>query len=130
MDDASNFFITTDDRIELAVFGRGREVATVLFEALLLPFRVLVRDALGSAHTLERVPHRVGRDTVLRQKFLYVGAAFGDPDQLVLGDEAFILIPFVSTLCIRPNKRSRVESERSTRLPTLNLGDDPDTRPP
>ena len=90
LNDASDFFIATDDRIELALFGCRREVATILFEALVLAFGVLVRDALGSAHTLERGTHGVGGHAVLRQQLLRVGAAFGDPDQKVLGADVFI----------------------------------------
>src|SRR5262249_10642677 len=53
LDDAADLLVAADDRVELAVLGRRREVAAELLERLVGLLRILRRDALAAADGLD-----------------------------------------------------------------------------
>src|SRR5205085_2676679 len=64
LNDAADFFIASDDRIEFAAPRELRQIARISLERLILIFRILIGDALRAAHRLQRFEHRVGNDAV------------------------------------------------------------------
>ncbi len=67
LDDAADFLVAPDDRVELRLAGEVRQVAAVALERLVLAFRVLVGHALAAAYGGERLENAFGRHAVLLQ---------------------------------------------------------------
>ncbi len=59
LDDAADFFIASDDGIELAAPGLLGEVAGVTLQGLVLGFGILVGDFLRAADDGERLQNRI-----------------------------------------------------------------------
>ena len=64
LDDAADFLVAADDRIELALARQLRQVAAVAGERLVGGFGILRRDALVAAHLRQRRVERVLGDAV------------------------------------------------------------------
>ncbi len=62
LDDAADFLVAADDRIELACLGALGQVAAVLFEGLVGGFGILAGDALAAAHFAQGLHQAVARD--------------------------------------------------------------------
>ncbi len=67
LNDAADFLVTADDRIQLPPCGHLREVAPVAFEGLVFALRIGVGHALGSPHVPDRPGQRIGCEVGLRQ---------------------------------------------------------------
>ena len=65
LDDASDFLVSTDHRIEFAFAGELGEIAPVALQRLIRTFRILSRDALGPSNAGERLKNRIARDPML-----------------------------------------------------------------
>jgi hypothetical protein len=59
LDDAADFFVAADHRIELAATRERRQIAPVFFERLIFVLGILIRDPLRAAHRLQRLEHGV-----------------------------------------------------------------------
>jgi hypothetical protein len=68
LDDAADLLVAADDRVELALLRRLRQVAAELAQRLVRPLRVLRGDALAAAHRLDLLQERVARDDVEREQ--------------------------------------------------------------
>ena len=64
---AANFFVASDDRVELAPAGLLGQVARIFFQRLKLCFRILIGDFLRSTHHGQRFQDRVIGRPVLSQ---------------------------------------------------------------
>ena len=90
LDHTADFLVSPDHRVELALLGRGGEVAAELLERLVGLFRILRGDALASAHRLDLrleliARHDVqceqevlGRDVVVLHALRFVGGLVED----------------------------------------------------
>ncbi len=88
---AANFFIAADDRIEFAAASLLVQVAGIAFERLILCFRILVGDALRSAHRRKRLQDGVMGRAVARQQLLRrIPLQAGQRQQHVLGRNVFV----------------------------------------
>src|SRR5690606_35697264 len=68
LDDAANFFVAADHRVELAGACELREITAVLLERLVGRFWVLVGDALVAADLRQRLHRAVAVDVVATQE--------------------------------------------------------------
>ena len=93
LDDAADFLVAADDRVELAGAGQLREVAAVALERLVLALGVLVGHPLGASNRLERLQHPLaGHPAALQQAGGFRPAGFGrDRQQQVLGADVLVL---------------------------------------
>ena len=93
LDDAANFFVTPDDRIELPVAGQFRQVATVAFQRLVLALGRLVGDALRAADADQGFENAVSRHAQRRQHTDRFAAPLfgGDGQQQVFGADELVL---------------------------------------
>ena len=71
LNDAADFFVTSDDRIELPAARELRQIARVALEGLIFVFRILIAHALRAADALQRFEHRVPGDAMARQQFIF-----------------------------------------------------------
>ena len=94
LDDAADFLVAADDRVELALARQLGQVAAVALERLVLALGVLVGDALRPANRLQRLEEPLaghaaasaagGRDSA-------APALGGDGQQQVLGADELVL---------------------------------------
>ena len=93
LDDAADFLVAPDHRIQLALAGQLRQVAAVLLEGLVLVFGIRIGDALAAAHAGERFEHPLARHAALLQLVDRDGAAglAQDAQQQVLGAHILVL---------------------------------------
>ena len=92
LDHAADFFVASDDRIELAAAGLLGQVAGVALERLILGFGILVGHFLRAADRGQRFQNRVvgcavAGENLLRRILLEVR----DGQQQVLGGDVFVL---------------------------------------
>ena len=89
---AADFVFAPDHRVELPLPRRFRQVVRVPLQRLVLGFRILISDALRSAHRYQRLQDGiVGRARALQQLAGGVAALFRDCQQQVLGGNKFVL---------------------------------------
>ena len=69
LDDAADFFVAADHRIELALARELGQVAAVLLQRLVLAFGILIGDALAAAHRRQRLQDPVSRDAARLEQF-------------------------------------------------------------
>ena len=93
LNDATDFLVAANDRIELAFARELGQVAAVPFQRLIGGFGVLTRDPLRTADARERGKDLVARQPALGQQPRGGRAARlrGDPDQQMLGADVFVL---------------------------------------
>ena len=89
--DAADFIIAPDDGIDFPLLRQRREIAPVFLQRLIFPLGILVRDALRTAHLLQR-GHQLGA----RDPRVFQNAGGGDfrvreRQEVVLGAEVFVL---------------------------------------
>ncbi len=82
----ADFFVTPDDGIELALARDFGEIASEALQRLVLALWLLIGDAMGAAHSLERrqqvfAAYALGREQLARAGTLL----FGEREQQVLG---------------------------------------------
>jgi hypothetical protein len=87
--DAADLFVTSDDRVELALAGRGGQIAPVTLERLVSLFRILGGDALAAAHLSQGAQDGIFGETKLGQAFAF--HAFGQRQQDMLGGDIVVL---------------------------------------
>ncbi len=75
LNDAPDFLIAPDHRVELAFARDVGQVASVAFERLVLAFGIRIGDPLRSAHGGQRLEDRVLRDAVPGEELRGRGAA-------------------------------------------------------
>ena len=83
--------VPADDRVELALAGRGGQVDGVLLERLVGRLRVLAGDPARAAHAGQRTAQRVGAGTRLGEHGPGGGVDGGERDQQVLGGDEVVL---------------------------------------
>ncbi len=89
--DPANFFVASDDGIELAATRLLSQVASVTLQRLVLRFGILVGDLLRSANHGERLQDRVVGRAVLRKNLLRVVALqVRDGQQQVFGRNVLV----------------------------------------
>ncbi len=95
LDDAADFLVAADDRIELALARELGQVAAVPFERLVGALGVLAGDALRAADARQRREDLVARQPALGQQSRGGGAAgLGrDADEQMLGADVVVLEP-------------------------------------
>src|SRR5205814_9187130 len=75
LDDAANFFVATDDRVELAFARELGQIAAVALERLIGTLGIFSGDALRAAHAGERLQHGVAREVARFEQLRGGGAA-------------------------------------------------------
>lgn len=90
LDHTPDLLVTSDDRVELAVPGGGREVRTELLQGLVLTLRVGCGHPAPSPALLERVQQPLRTGPLSAQDLTGAAALGGDPDQQVLGGEVVV----------------------------------------
>ena len=101
LDHAADLVVATDDRVELALLGRLREVAAELLEGLVLVLGVLVGDAVRAANLVDRLEDLVARGAGVD---LRVG---GEREQDVLGRDVLVAEAARLLLGVLENLRAR-----------------------
>ena len=91
LDHAPDLFVATDHRVDAALTRVLGEVAAVLLERLVLLFGIVGRDAMTSAHALQRLEHAVVRDTRAAQQVADAAGHLGHREQHVLGREVLVV---------------------------------------
>ncbi len=96
LDDATDFLVAADHRIELALARQLGEIASVLFERFVFAFGVLIGDALAAAHRRERFEDFLARDAARLQQVHRGGAPrlAEHAHQQVLGADELVLHRF------------------------------------
>ena len=61
LDDAANFIVPANDRVEFSLAGQLRQVAAILFQGLILFLRVGIGNSLPAANADQRVQDLVTR---------------------------------------------------------------------
>ena len=91
LDDATDFLVATNDRIELALAGAFGEIARELLQRLILLLGALVGDLVRAAHQLEGVEQRLTMGTDAGEHAGAVGAlGIGERQQQVLGAHVLV----------------------------------------
>ena len=91
---APDFFVTTDDRIELALSRQFRQVASVLFKRLVLVLWIGVGHALPSTNLGESLVNTIFRHAEARQKLRGSGVErIQDAEQQMLGADVLVTHP-------------------------------------
>src|SRR5215467_1352796 len=92
LDDAADFLVAADHRVEFALLRQLREVAAIALEGLIGAFRVLAGHSLRSANALQRLPDCRARDSRLLEKLSRRGApAFiGERNEEMFGADVFV----------------------------------------
>ena len=90
LDDASDLLVAADDGIDLVLASKVGDVAPVLVERLVLPFRVLVGDALVAAHVLERVQDALVGGAKPLQRLTGVALVLGHGEEEMLGGDVLV----------------------------------------
>ncbi len=67
LDDATDFLVASDHRVELALAGELGEVAAVLLERLVLVLGILIGHTLAATNARQRLEHLVARHLSLLQ---------------------------------------------------------------
>ena len=91
LDDPADLLVAADDRIDLALARGLGEVAAVLLQRLVLLFGVVARDAMRTAHLLQRVEHGVVRDAERTQQVADAAGHVRHREQQVLGREVLVV---------------------------------------
>ncbi len=91
LDDAADFLVAADHRVELAFARFFGEVAAIFAQRLVLPFRVVAGDALIAAHRGQRLDRAVIVDAVARQELLDLVVAGKHRQQQMLGRGVLVL---------------------------------------
>ncbi len=91
LNDAADFLIAADHRIELALLGALDQVDAVLFEGLELLFGILVGDAGAAAHGLQGFEHRLLVDGIQLENVLGLRVDLRQREQQVLGRDELVL---------------------------------------
>jgi hypothetical protein len=90
LDGAANLLHATDDRVELALAGEVRHVASVLLQRLELRLRVLRGHALVTAQVVERLLHALARDARAAQRRSGVALLVRERAQQVLARDVAV----------------------------------------
>ncbi len=95
LNDAADFLVAADDRIELASARQLGEVAAVALERLIRALGVLARHALRSAHAGQRREDLVAREAALGQQRAAGERPVSDAiaDEQMLGADVLVLQP-------------------------------------
>ncbi len=120
LDHAADLVVTTDDRVELPLAGLLGEVAPVLLERLVLLLGVLARDAMRSAHGLQRVEHGLARHTERPQEVADATRHGGHREQQVLGRQV-VVVQAAALLVRRLEHAVRVGRQRGLLLRAVHL---------
>ena len=88
---AADFIVASDDRIDLSATRQLGQIASIFFERLIFPFRILIRHALRSAHLLQRLHQFVARNAEILERFRRVIFLSGEREQIMLGAGELIL---------------------------------------
>jgi hypothetical protein len=91
LDDAANLVVAADDRVELSLLGRLREVATEALERLVALLGRLVGDAVGAADLGDRLDEAVLRRARGAERVARAGLVLGEREQEVLGGDVLVL---------------------------------------
>ena len=93
LDDAADFFVAADDRVELVLRGRLGQIAAVFFESFVGGLGILRGDALRSANFLKHAHQAVAGDAEILEDFFVGGGQDDvfDGDVLVLEALGFVL---------------------------------------
>ena len=86
-----DFVVPPDDRIDLPASRQLRQVTSVLLQRLILPFRILVRYPLRTAHLLQRLRQLVARHAQIIQQFRGSASPVGQRQQIMFGAEELVL---------------------------------------
>src|SRR2546428_3157404 len=126
LDDPPDLLVAPDDRIDLVLPSELGQIAPVLFERLVLAFRILVGDALIPAHVLERVEHALVRHAETLEGLPRVALVFGHREEQVLRRNELVaeaLGLFLRLLQDAPEARRRADLHVAADLGlTLELG--------
>ncbi len=94
LDDAQDFVVATDDRIQLALAGQLGEVSGVFFQGAVARLGLRVGDALPAAQLLDGVQHAfAGEPGALQQAGRRGAALIEDGQENVLGGYVFVFEP-------------------------------------
>ena len=91
LDDAANLLVAADDRVELALPGRLRQVAAILFQRLVGLFRVLRGDALPAADLLQGRHQPLPGDAEFLEDAAGGAAVVGHGQQQMLDGNVLVL---------------------------------------
>ena len=91
LDDAADFFVASDDGIELAAARLFGQVASITLQRLVFRFGILVGNFLRSADHSERFQDRIVGRAVTREDLLRdIALEVRDGEQQVLGGDVFV----------------------------------------
>lgn len=88
--DAADLLVPADDRVELALAGRRREVRTELLQGLVLALRVRCGHPSSSPALLERGQQLLRAGFLRTEDLTGPAALLGDRDQQVLGGDVLV----------------------------------------
>ena len=119
LDDATDLLVAADDRVELALARRRREVLAVLLEGLVGGLRVGRGDALAAAHGLQGAQQGLVAGAGAFQESLRLATGLRGRQQQVLGGDVLVAEPSCLVLGALDERASaRVQRE----LPALDPG--------
>ena len=91
LDDAADFFVASDDRVELATTGLLVQVASITLQRLVFGFRILVGNFLRTADHGEGFQNSIVGGAVTGEDLLSnVALEVRDREQQVLGGDVFV----------------------------------------
>src|SRR5262249_48452041 len=90
LNDAANFLIPSDNRVEFALRGKLREIAAVSFERLIRGFRILRSDARASPTLAQSAHQSLAGEAVLLENTTCRTGVVGGRQQYVLNRYVFV----------------------------------------
>ncbi len=90
LDGATDLVVTTDDRVDLALFGALGQVDGVLFQRIALLFGVGICDRLPAAHLVDRLADHVAGQPQVFQGFAQLALVFERGQQEQFGSDVVI----------------------------------------
>ena len=91
LNDATDFFIPANDRVEFAKAGNFGEITAILLQCLVFAFRIRIGHALAAANLVECGHHTRSLNAVTaQQRFRRRSLNAHDAEQQVLGADVFV----------------------------------------